>query len=84
MTNNNSKKDLIFYAAVPTEGFGIFYAFRTARAWWYSAWLRTLARFSRTYFGSFWLGLSNLLSVAILGSVYGAVFKISNPWEIIF
>ncbi len=65
----------------PSQGFGFVFAIRTARAWWYSAWLRTLARFSRTYFGSFWLGLSNLLSVALLGAVYGAVFKIANPWE---
>ncbi len=63
------------------KGFGLMFAFRTRRAWWYSAWLRTLARFSRTYFGSFWLGLSNLLSVAILGFVYGTVFKIPNPWD---
>ncbi len=63
------------------KGYGLIYAIRSARAWWYSAWLRTLARFSRTYFGSFWLGLSNLLSVAILGAVYGTVFKIPNPWD---
>lgn len=67
--------------AVPAEGYGLMYALRTARAWWYSAWLRTLARFSRTYFGSFWLGLSNLLSVAMLGTVYGAVFKVANPYD---
>lgn len=66
-------------AARPAKGFGLAYAMRTARAWWYSAWLRTLARFSRTYLGSFWLGLSNLLSVAVLGVVYGAVLKVPDP-----
>lgn len=65
--------------ARPIKGYGLLYAVRTARAWWYSAWLRTLARFSRTYLGSFWLGLSNLLSVALLGVVYGAVFKVPDP-----
>jgi len=67
--------------AVPAYGYGLIYAVRTARAWWYSAWLRSLARFSRTFFGSFWLGLSNLLSVALLGAVYGAVFRVPNPWD---
>jgi lipopolysaccharide transport system permease protein len=65
--------------AAPAEGYGLFYAIRSARAWWYSAWLRTLARFSRTYLGSFWLGLSNLLSVAVLGLVYGTVFNVKDP-----
>jgi len=72
--------DLRLRDAAPAEGFGLLYAIRTARAWWYSAWLRTLARFSRTYLGSFWLGLSNLLSVALLGAVYGAVLKVPNPY----
>ena len=65
--------------AAPAEGYGLLYAIRSARAWWYSAWLRTLARFSRTYLGSFWLGLSNLLSVAVLGLVYGTVFNVKDP-----
>jgi lipopolysaccharide transport system permease protein len=67
--------------AAPAEGYGLLYAIRTARAWWYGAWLRSLARFSRTYLGSFWLGLSNLLSVALLGAVYGAVLKVPNPLQ---
>jgi lipopolysaccharide transport system permease protein len=67
--------------AAPVHGFGLLYAQRTARAWWYGAWLRTLARFSRTYFGSFWLGLSNLLSVGLLATVYGAVLKVPNPYD---
>ena len=32
------------------------------------------ARFARTFLGSFWLGLSNLLSIAALALVYGTVF----------
>ena len=35
-------------------------------------------RFARTFFGSFWLGLSNLLSIAALALVYGAVFKVQD------
>ncbi|MDM7936980.1 MAG: ABC transporter permease [Cyanobium sp. CZS 48M] len=63
----------------PAAGMGLSYACRTARAWWYSAWLRTLARFSRTTLGSFWLGLSNLLSVGVLGVVYSTVLKVPDP-----
>ncbi len=81
MKNSISNPKTTLLKADPAEGFGMLYALRTTRAWWYSAWLRTLARFSRTYFGSFWLGLSNLISVAILGVVYGAVFKIPDPWS---
>ncbi len=65
--------------AKPAQGQGLFYGYRTARAWWYSAWLRTLARFSRTTLGSFWMGLSNLLSVAVLGVVYSTVLKVADP-----
>ncbi len=81
MKDSTSTFNLTSHQSPLISGFGLLYATRTARAWWYSAWLRTLARFSRTYLGSFWLGLSNLLSVAILGAVYGAVFKIPNPWD---
>ncbi len=48
------------------------------RAWWFTATARTRERFSRTALGSFWLGLSNLLSIAVLSFVYGAVFKVTN------
>ena len=43
------------------------------RAWWFTATARTRARFARTTLGSFWLGLSNLLSIAALALVYGTV-----------
>lgn len=48
------------------------------RAWWFTATARTRARFARTFFGSFWLGLSNLLSIAALSLVYGTVFKVQD------
>ena len=48
------------------------------RAWWFTATSRTRARFARTFLGSFWLGLSNLLSIAALALVYGTVFKVQD------
>ena len=48
------------------------------RAWWFTATARTRARFARTFLGSFWLGLSNLLSIAALALVYGTVFKVQD------
>lgn len=54
------------------------FTWHSRRAWLYIATARTKARFSRTFFGSFWLGLSNLLSIAALSLVYGAVFKVDN------
>jgi len=56
----------------------IFYAWQSRRVWWFTATARTRARFARTYFGSFWLGFSNLLSIAALAVVYGTVFKVQN------
>lgn len=51
---------------------------RTRRAWWFTATARTRERFARTVLGSFWLGISNLLSIAALSFVYGAVFKVKD------
>ena len=51
---------------------------RMRRAWWFTATARTKARFARTTLGSFWLGLSNLLSIAALALVYGTVFKVQD------
>ena len=48
------------------------------QAWWFTATSRTRARFARTFLGSFWLGLSNLLSIAALALVYGTVFKVQD------
>lgn len=53
-------------------------AWRMRRVWWFTATARTRARFVRTYLGSFWLGLSNLFSVAVLSVVYGTVFKVQD------
>ena len=50
----------------------------TPTIWWYTAWSRTKARFIRTYLGNIWIGLSNLLAVCALGSVYRFIFKVSN------
>ncbi len=54
------------------------FALKTRKAWWYTATSRSRARFARTTLGSFWLGLSNLLSIATLGIVYGTVFSVEN------
>lgn len=56
----------------------IFDAFLLRRVWWFTSLARTEARFSRTTLGSFWLGISNLLSISLLSLVYGTVFKIEN------
>ena len=54
------------------------FAFKTRKAWWYTATSRSRARFARTTLGSFWLGLSNLLSIGTLGIVYGTVFSVQD------
>ena len=54
------------------------FAFKTRKSWWYTASSRSRARFARTTLGSFWLGLSNLLSIATLGIVYGTVFSVED------
>lgn len=48
------------------------------RVWWFAASARTKARFARTKLGSYWLGVSNLLSVAALVIVYGTIFKVDS------
>lgn len=54
------------------------YSDPTPTIWWYTAYSRTKARFIRTYLGSFWIGLSNLLAVSVLGLVYKFVFSVTN------
>ena len=54
------------------------FAFKTRKAWWYTATSRSRARFARTTLGSFWLGFSNLLSIGTLGIVYGTVFSVDD------
>ena len=54
------------------------FAWHTRRVWWFTATARTKARFVRTKLGSLWLGLTNLLSVAVLATVYGTVFHVKD------
>ena len=54
------------------------FAWTSRRAWWFTATARTRERYARTALGSFWLGLSNLLSIAALSTVYGTVFKVQD------
>ena len=54
------------------------FSIQTRQLWWFTATSRTRARFARTSLGSFWLGFSNLLSIATLGVVYGTVFAVSD------
>ena len=54
------------------------FAWKSRRAWWFTATARTRERFARTAIGSFWLGLSNLFSIAALSVVYGSVFKVND------
>jgi len=54
------------------------FGWKSRRAWWFTASARTKERFARTTLGSFWVGLSNLLSVAVLSVIYGAVFKVPD------
>ena len=54
------------------------FAFKTRKAWWFTATSRSRSRFARTTLGSFWLGLSNLLSIVTLGIVYGTVFSVDD------
>jgi len=54
------------------------FGWKSRRAWWFTATARTRERFARTTLGSFWLGLSNLLSIAVLAVVYGTVFRVQD------
>ena len=54
------------------------YAWKTRKVWTYTALARTRARFARTKLGGFWLGISNLLCIAVLAAIYGVVFKVDD------
>ena len=54
------------------------YVIKTRRTYWFTAISKTKARYARTTLGSFWLGVSTLLTVICLGSVYGRVFNVTN------
>ena len=57
------------------------YCLKTRRTWWFTAIAKTKARYARTALGSFWLGISTLMTVLCLGFVYGTVFNVSNFME---
>jgi lipopolysaccharide transport system permease protein len=44
----------------------------------YAAWLRLTVQFSRTLLGTAWLGCSTLLSLLVLGSIYGALTRVAD------
>ncbi len=54
------------------------YVIKTRRTYWFTAISKTKARYARTTLGSLWLGVSTLLTVICLGSVYGTVFNVTN------
>lgn len=56
----------------------IVFAWQTRRVWWFTATARTTARYVRTKLGNLWLGLTNLLSIAVLASIYGTVFRVPD------
>jgi lipopolysaccharide transport system permease protein len=56
----------------------LIFAWQTRRVWWFTATARTTARYVRTKLGNLWLGLTNLLSIAVLAIVYGTVFKVED------
>ena len=45
---------------------------------WFNATQRSNVRFARTKLGSLWLGISSILSTAILALVYSRIFKADN------
>lgn len=65
-------------STMSTAAKALCFGWRTRRAWWFTATARTRERFARTTLGSFWLGLSNLLSIGVLALVYGTVFKVED------
>lgn len=44
----------------------------------YAAWLRLTVQFARTLLGTTWIGLSTLLSVAVLGTIYGTLTRVPS------
>lgn len=49
----------------------------------YLAWCRNKVRFIKTKLGSFWIGLSTLLTIASLAFIYSTVFQVENKREYI-
>lgn len=44
----------------------------------YGAWLRIRIQFARTLLGSSWIGLSTLLTMAVLGTIYGTLTGVDD------
>lgn len=44
----------------------------------YGGWLRIRVQFSRTLLGSSWIGLSTLITMAVLGSIYGTITAVDD------
>ena len=44
----------------------------------YGAWLRIRIQFARTLLGSSWIGLSTLLTMAVLGTIYGTLTAVED------
>jgi lipopolysaccharide transport system permease protein len=59
----------------------LMFAWQSRRVWWFTATARTKARYARTKLGNLWLGITNLLSIAVLAIVYGTVFRVANMKE---
>ena len=53
------------------------------RAWTFTATSRTKERFARTSLGSLWLGISNIISVIVLGTIYGRVLDVGEKLDYI-
>ena len=52
--------------------------FKIFRYVFYLAWSRNKSRFVKTKIGSFWIGLSTLLTISALAFVYVTVMKVIN------
>ena len=57
------------------------YIIKTRKTYWFTAIAKTKARYARTTLGSLWLGLSTLVTVLCLGTVYGKVFNVSDFFQ---
>ena len=44
----------------------------------YGAWLRVRMQFARTLLGSSWIGLSTLLTLSVLGTIYGTLTSVED------
>ena len=56
----------------------IIFIYKSRRSWWYTSTLRSKARLSRTVLGSFWLGLSNLITILLLSIIYKSILNLDN------